>query len=126
MANSRFTRARKASVTKNYGTHTLTYTIPSNKEFIVQELFASCTTNCIIEIQFSDDGGTTWENPWDTSSEHLLWVILGAGIPASASPENTYFQGDGTNTVLRIKITNTDVNTDATVFYLIKGIEKDV
>ena len=126
MAVERFTRARKATVTKNYGTHALEYTIPADKEFRVLELSASTTRNIIVELQYTDDGGTTWTNPWDSSSNHLLWIFLGAGIPAAASPQQTYFIGDGTNTKVKIKITNTDVDNDATVFYLIKALERDV
>lgn len=122
MAAERFTRARLASVT--YGTpYTLEYTIPSNKEFKVFELFASSTKNVIVELQFSDDGGTTWSNPWDSGSQHLLWMLLGAGIPASGKVSYTWFQGDGVNTKVRITITNTEVDA-ATTFYLIKALER--
>lgn len=126
MDNTRFTRARKVSVTKNYGTYTLDYTIPNNKEFKVHSLFANCTTPCIFELQYSDDGGTTWVNPWDTSSTHLLWILLGAGLPGSSAVDYTWFLGDGTNTKVRIKITNTSTDTDATAFFLIKALERDV
>jgi hypothetical protein len=119
----RFTRARKETVAANYGTHELEYLIPDNTELHIHELFLSASKIIIAELQYSDDGGTTWKNPWDTSSEHLIWIVIGAGIPVHGSPQGTWFTGDGVNTKLRIRITNTEAN-DATVFYLIKGLER--
>lgn len=122
--NDRFTRARKVTVTANNGTYEHTYIIPQNRELTVTELALSSTKAVICELQYSEDNGSTWINPWDSGATHLLWLMLGPGIPASGKPTGTYFQGDGANTKLRIKLTNIE-DQDATVFFLVKGHERD-
>lgn len=125
MSTSRFTRARLVSINSGGGSASIEYTIPNNTEFCVSELAASSDTNGIkIIIQFSNDGGTTWVNPWDTDSEYLLVVFLAGYIPASAKPEETWFTGDGENTKLKITIINQNPSQNANVFYLIKATER--
>ena len=54
----RFTRSRKVDIT-GAGTHTLDYTIPDGKELVITELAVSGTQPIIVELLYSDDGGTT-------------------------------------------------------------------
>ena len=123
---NRFTRARLETVTKNGGTYTLDYIVPNNKDLDIVELLASSNTDAIqIDLLYSDDNKSTWTNPWDSGSDRLLTVFVAAYIPVSGKPRGTWFEGDGTNVVFRLKITNHHPTNDANVFFLVKGWEKD-
>ena len=126
MAITRFTRARAIQVNAAGGTYTLDYTIPDGYEFEVRELFASSDTSAVVvELLYSSDGGSTWTNPWDEGSGHLLKLFLGAYIPASGKPDATWFSGSGENVLIRIKITNNHPTTNANIFWLVKAFERD-
>jgi len=126
MATTRFTRARLTSVNSNGGTYTHDYSIASGKELNVRELFASSDTDGIkVELLYSADNGSTWTNPFDTGSNHLLVVYLAGYIPVAGNPEDTWYVG-GSNILIRVKITNNHPSQTANVFYLVKGLEKDV
>lgn len=123
----RFTRARNVTVNANGGTYTLDYTIPDGKQLLIRELFASSNTSGVcIELLYSDDGGSTWTNPWDDNSSHLLKLWIAAYVPTLGSPQDTWFHGDQENIILRVKITNYNPTNNADVFFLVKAGEVDV
>jgi hypothetical protein len=125
MSIERFTRARSISLSGS-GTYTLDYEIPADKEFIVHELFLSSSLSLVMaEVQYSEDGGSTFVNPWDNEGEHLLKVYVAAGVPAHGKPENTWFAG-GENKLLRIKLTNLHPSSTANVFLLVKAMERTI
>lgn len=123
---TRFTRSRIASINANGGTFTLDYSLNENKELSIIELFASTDTSLQkIEILYSEDGGSTWSNPFDASSEVILQLWIGAGVPASGKPEAAWFSG-GENTFVRVKITNLHPVNNSNIYFLVKGWERDV
>lgn len=126
MAIIRFTRSRISSISANGGTYTLDYTLVSGKELSIIELFASTDTSLQkVEILYSEDGGSTWMNPFDDDADHILQLWIGAGVPASGKPEAAWFIG-GSNRLLRVKITNIHPVNTANVYFLVKGWERDV
>ncbi len=127
MATERFTRARHATnITANGGTYTLDYSLAADKQLQIIELFASSDTDAVkIEVLYTDDNGITWTNPFDSGSSHVLLLYVAGYIPVSGQPEATWYTG-GSQVKLRIKITNNHPTQNANVFYLVKGLEKDV
>jgi hypothetical protein len=118
---TRFTRSRIASINANGGVYTLDYALAANIELSIIELFASTNVSLQkIEVLYSEDNGTTWINPWDAGSDHILQLFLGAGVPASGKPDATWFIG-GENHLLRVKITNLHPTSNSEVFFLVKG-----
>lgn len=127
MATIRFTRSRDIlNISANGGTYTLDYSVPPNKELSIIELFASTNLSLQqVEVLYSEDGGNTWINPWDGDSTLILKLYIAAGVPASGKPDATWFSG-GENIKLRVKITNLHPTTTSNVFFLVKGLERDV
>lgn len=127
MTTTRFTRSRLiSSLAANGGTSTTDYSLASGKELLIIELFASTDTSLQkVEILFSDDNGSTWSNPFDEDSEVMLQLWIGAGVPASGKPEASWFIG-GSNVLLRVKITNLHPVNNSNVYFLVKGLEKNV
>lgn len=127
MANIRFTRSRVVTnISANGGTNTTDYTLTSGKELSIIELFASTNTSLQkVEILYSEDNGTTWSNPFDEDSNHILQIWIGAGVPAAGKPEAAWFCG-GANTILRVQITNLHPTQASEVYFLVKGWERNV
>lgn len=127
MSSTRFTRSRLiTSLSAAGGVSTTDYSVPVNAELNIIELFASTDSSLQkIEILYSEDGGTTWSNPFDEDSSIILQLWVGAGVPASGKPEAAWFVG-GANVLLRVKITNLHPVNNSNVYFLVKGFQRNV
>jgi len=122
---SKFVRARTASIDADGGVYTLDYTLDDNHILELRKICISSDTNAICaEILFSTNGGSTWSNPWDTSAVVIIKAFVAAYIPIVGDLCDIWLNG-GSNTKMRIKLTNNNSTQNASVFYILGGIEHE-
>lgn len=95
------------------GSDTKDYTIPDGEEWTINEFGGSSSIDSTeVELLWTDDGGSTWSNPYDSSTTKLRCLHLNSGNVAKVIDMNLKFEGDGTNTKIRLNFKNwNQVNT---------------
>jgi hypothetical protein len=100
------------NVAANGGTKSKTYVIPAGVRWCIT--FFGARTSCAaakVEFLFSADGGQTFLNPFDGTENDLRVLFVSKDGGDVASLDNAmYFDGDGVNTVIKIKATNNDTS----------------
>ena len=89
------------------------YIIPESQSWFILSVGGSTSADVAeIEFMFSPDGGETWLNPYDGTNDVLRCCHITKGTPAQIDMANPMkFDGDGVNTIIRIKVKNLNGTT---------------
>ena len=95
------------------GEDTKDYVIPSGEKWYILSFGAGALVKAEVEFLFSADGGETWLNPFDGTNDVLRCVFVSEESPTNDVPLDNpmVFEGDGENTIIRMKVKNLDTST---------------
>lgn len=105
------------------GTEYRDHVIPDGELWRVNKLTGSASAGgCEIELLYSDDAGTTWSNPFDTSQSKLSCLHLADGNPVNKTfPSGFEFTGNSDQVILRIVCKNFNTDKIAEIVATLEG-----
>lgn len=83
------------------------YVIPNGETWTITQFGASASDMTVeVEFRYSNDGGSTWTNPFDNTEDVLRCLLLNQNTVVDEITNPMVFTGSGTNVILQISITN--------------------
>lgn len=99
------------------------YIIPADESWCILSFSGSSSiSEAEIEFMFSYDGGDTWFNPYDPTNDIIRCLHISNVTPVSISNSvGLIFDGDGVDTIFRIRCKNLNAETADEVVGWING-----
>jgi hypothetical protein len=118
---TKFVLARNPSIDADGGIYTLDTTLSLTVKYQIQEVYISVDKDDVVfEMLYTEDGGLTWINPWDSGSNFILKGYPAKGVVFQGEVHTVEFTG-GTNRKIQVKITNNGTEEAHPVF-IISGV----
>ena len=99
------------------------YVIPDVEVWQIRRFGGSSdNSHTEVELLFSDDAGSTWSNPFDSSTNKLCCLHINSQ-PANPMiwSQGFEFIGNGTNCILRLRLKNWDTSNTSEIIGWIEG-----
>lgn len=107
------------------GSATRDFVIPDGELWKIDKFSGSSQkAECEVELLYSDDGGSTWSNPFDSGTDKLVCLHLSGHVDGTTFPPGFEFQGSGTDIVIRMKVKNYNTDSVAEIACWMEGLIK--
>jgi len=105
------------------GTEIKDYVIPNGEVWQIHRFGGSSdNSNTEVELLYSDDAGSTWCNPFDSSTNKLCCLHINSQPPSPMIWSQGFeFVGSGTNCIIRLKFKNWDSSKTSEITGWIEG-----
>ena len=108
------------------GTSQEDFVISNNEIWRIARVCGSTNEEYVkLSLQYSEDAGNTYINPYDDMSSSLsIFYLTKGGLSMDHFDEDTFeFVGDGTNKIIRILIENYNTTTTINATVCIQGLK---
>ena len=102
--------------------HELEWNIPDGETWVIRRYEADSDRASVLAVlEYSDDNGVTWTNPWDSSVTFIKKLHVTAGPPSFSLLEGIEFVG-GVGIKLRSRLENNNSVNPADCSAYINGV----